>query len=119
MTENVKKLLEILSEDEAFAEKAGSAHSIEKVIDLAKEKGIELTEEDVREATRERGSIDSAEMEQIAGGGYCGCIWGGFGKNSDKNDGRCVCAIAGYGNSRPEGYPRCICAQTGGGISAD
>ena len=119
MTEKVKKFLQILSVDEALGKKAANAATIEEVIALAKEKGIELTEEDVCEANRESAHVDESELEAVVGGGACACVWGGYGAASDKNDGRCVCVLAGYGNGGPSGLPRCVCPQTGGGVSKD
>ena len=123
MTEKVKKLLQFLSEDDAFAKEASEAPTIEEVIALAKGKGIELTDEDIREATRLCGGADDSELEAVAGGGVCACPIGGGGTPGDGNDNVCVCVIIGFG-SQKEGdgifdHNRCICVYAGGGENSD
>ena len=119
MTENARKFLQLLSEDESLGKRAADAASIAELIAIAKENGIELSEEDLREANPGRVSLSESELEAVTGGSACFCVWGGFGSESDKNDGRCVCVLAGYGNGGPDGLPRCACPQTGFGISKD
>ena len=67
MTDKMKAFLEEVEKDAAFAEKVNGADSVETVIALAKEKGYELSEEDLQlEAAT--GELDDAELDDVAGG---------------------------------------------------
>ena len=67
MTDNMKKLYEEVANDAAFAEKINGAESLEAVLALAKEKGIELTDADlVLEAPT--GELPDDALDDVAGG---------------------------------------------------
>ena len=125
MTENVKKLLEVLSSDAELSEKASQAKTIEEVIEMAKAKGIELTDEDVREATRERGTVDQSELEAVAGGKTCYCVAGGGGTGTCTGEMTCACVVIGAGktayerDSKGREYVRCQCFAYGDGAQMD
>ena len=94
------------------------------MIALAGEKGITLTADDIREATRERGKVDADELGAVAGGGVCACASIGVG-NQGNRDERCFCIGIGSGNedkkTKKDDGPevRCICVSVGGGESVD
>ena len=99
MTENAKKLFEILSADGEFAEKVTKAGSISAVIALAKDKGLDLSEEDIRETTHAAAAMDADELQAVSGGKKCVCFTGGGGTASDDKEGQhtCACVVVGLG----------------------
>ena len=109
MTENMKKLLELASEDKEFAKEIQAANK-ETLSRLAKAHGIELTEEDFETSQNE---ISDDELDAVAGGCKCTCVVGGGGKG-DLDSKTCAC-IAGGGGQWQDGSTRCICVGGGGG----
>ena len=97
MTEKAKKLLEILSGDKEFLDKVTKAESIEAVLALTKEKGLDLTEDDIRETTNAAAAMDQDELTAVSGGKKCYCFTGGGGTPSDDKQGQNVCACVIYG----------------------
>ena len=67
MTDKMKAFLEEAEKDAAFAEKVNGADSVETVIALAKEKGYELSEEDLQ-VEAATGELDDAALDDVAGG---------------------------------------------------
>ena len=67
MTENMKKFLEEAEKDAAFAEKVNAVESLDALAALAKEKGYELTAEDLK-FDLPTGELDDAELDDVAGG---------------------------------------------------
>ena len=90
MTENMRKLLEIVSKDEALTAKIG-AMGMEEILALAKELGIELTEADLEKPAVQE--LDDDDLDTVAGGSdvSCACAMGGGGTKDD-NDKTCACA---------------------------
>ena len=127
MTENIKKLLEKISQDEALQEKAKQMDSKEKLIAFARELGFELTEDDFKEETEQvkSGEIDDDELEAVAGGARCMCAAAGGGKQSKRShEKRCACIGYGQGDwsnkKMQEMYgPRCTCIIGGDGFTYD
>lgn len=78
MTENMKKLLELASEDKEFGKEFQEADQ-ETLIRLAKEHGIELTEADFEKPENE---MSDSELDAVAGGGDCGCSLAGAGADA-------------------------------------
>lgn len=83
MTENGKKFLEVLSTHEELKERANKAQTKEEVMELAKELGVTLLEEDFVKTDSEE--LSEEELAAIAGGkglcliigvqpGSCGCF---------------------------------------------
>lgn len=77
MKKTVEMLLKKMGEDKLFAEKILSQTEKEKVIEIAKEEGIELTIEDIDEVNelltkalqaRKEGELSEEELENVAGG---------------------------------------------------
>ena len=105
MTENMKKLLELASEDKKFAKEIREADK-EALIRLAKAHEIELSEEDFEKSQNE---LSDDELDAVAGGGInCVCVSCGGG------DG-CACVIGGGG--KDGGLTSCACAVYGEGYS--
>ena len=71
MTENMKKLLEIVSGNKELAAKIGGMGK-EEILALAKEVGVELTEADFAQ----KFELSDDELEAVAGGGKCICSFG-------------------------------------------
>lgn len=110
MTENMKNFLTKVSGDKELAEKVGKLEKAE-LIALAKELGIELTEEDFLVPEKE---LDEAELETAVGGErICSCAVGGGGK-AEGDLPACACVIAGFGNDSGDGLT-CICPLGGYG----
>ena len=68
MTENIKKLLEAVSKDEALREEFRNVKSKEAVTEFAAKQGIVLTDADFKRAEDE---ISLDEANAVAGGGSC------------------------------------------------
>lgn len=120
MTDNAKKLLEILSEDKALAENF-SAMSKDELFVAAKALGIPLTENDLAKPGSE---LSENELSTISGGqdhephdGKIGCfctlVGGGGGKDEGETFG---CACVGYGQGGHGQIDSFVCACLGGGI---
>lgn len=81
MTENMKKYLEMISQDEEFRkemDKLEEEHvqaQKEKIMEHAASKGITLTEADFAESAE----LSDDELDAVAGGATCGCVVGGGG----------------------------------------
>lgn len=90
MTENMKNFLAEVSKNEELKEKAGKAAK-EELIEIAKEAGYTLTEEDFAKPSKEELSDD--ELMTVAGGrGFCFV----FGFGSAHDDDVIDCLIAGW-----------------------
>ena len=118
MKENVKRYLETASQDAEHLEKLKAARTAEQVVALAKEKGHDLSVEDLK-ADDER-AVNDDELNAVAGGEACACGIYGLGK-AGPVDLECQCAIGGGGQYRTNTGEavRCICAVAGGGVSFD
>lgn len=77
MTNSAEMLLKKMGEDKSFAEKILSQTEKEKVIEIAKDEGIELTMEDIDEINEaigkalqqnNEGELTEEELENVAGG---------------------------------------------------
>ena len=118
MTENMKKLLEAMSQNAELAKKISELDK-DGLIAAAKELGIDLTEADF---VQPEGELNADELEAVAGGKACYCVVGGGGTESGVDD-TCACAVGGagffYGVDRGiDGYwSRCFCFAGGYGHS--
>lgn len=116
MTENAKKLLELLSQDKELAEKF-SALSKEELLVHAKELGINMTEADL---IAPEGDLTDSELSAVAGGtgsGACCCFLAGGGggkEHSDKTYG-CACVGFGQGGNGKLDSVDCLCFASGFG----
>ena len=113
MTENMKKYLEMISQDEEFRkemDKLEEEHiqaQKKKIMEHAASKGITLTEADFAES--------DDELSAVAGGATCGCVVGGGGAATKPKEGDCACAFYGQGYYSDKPGKRCICILGGGG----
>lgn len=89
MNENLKKYLQLLSEDEAFAKKACEANSIGDAIAIAKEKGIDLSEQEIRNIAANRDSPDPELLK--AAGSIQDRFFCFFGKHNWRSTGQMRC----------------------------
>jgi len=125
MSENMKKFLELVSKDEALKQKVLACNDMEPAdavrtsIALAKEAGIELTEDDFAQK-RTDGELNDDELDAVTGGtdGICACGFAGGGGGvdaEDKNVYGCACVMYGQGgDGRPEDM-NCQCIAAGVG----
>ena len=118
MTDNMKKWMELVSQNRSLQEKLmaqeGKTLAQQKsvLIALAKENGIALTETDFTPEESEELSDD--ELGAVAGGGGCGCpVVGGGGGGSGEHSYVCACIGGGGGMDNSEDY--CICPLIGAG----
>lgn len=87
MTENMKKFLEVLSSHEELRDRAAAVRSREEVMELAKELGMTLKEEDFPDEIG--GEMSEEELAAVAGGGMKVCPIIGFGMSG------CMCIVYG------------------------
>lgn len=87
----------------------------DEIIAAAKEKGIELSEEDLKPAS---GELDEVELNNVAGGG-CGCFGpGGGGRDRDDNNiYGCACVVYGQGGDGRATDVNCLCIIGGSGYA--
>ena len=85
----------------------------EQMIELMKEYGVELTEEDFKEPSEK---LSDDELEAVSGGGGCGC-WGGGGGDYLI----CGCVLVGSGGIKGiedlSDYGGCVCVGDGVGAT--
>ena len=96
MNENLKAFLEAAKDDPELQGRL-SKMALQELIAAAKEKGIELSEEDFRAPT---GELGEDELGNAAGGwGLCIAVGGGGGTNGDCKDNNfnCHCPLLGGG----------------------
>ena len=117
MTDKMKQFLEAVSGDKEYIEKLTLAQDTAAVIDLAKEKGFNLTEEDLQQDARIQ-NIPDDELDAIAGGSGkgCVCVAGGGGEAGYKER-TCACVVYGQGEVIKDGkiVTRCVCPFVGCG----
>ena len=94
MNENLKKFLEEASKNEELKAKLAALTdketAVEKAVEIAKEYGFTLTEEDFQPADGAELSLD--ELDRVAGGATC--IAGMPGQD----DSNCFCVMFGNGH---------------------
>lgn len=115
MTDAMKKFLEEVSQDRELCEKMNALETPEEIIALAAEKGLTVTEEDLKPDTSAV-KLSDDEMEAVAGGGkpnVCVCVAGGGGE-SDIPSAVCACVGPGLGRGYGNGI-RCYCVVFGAG----
>ena len=110
MTENMKKLLEIVSGNKELSVKIGTMGK-DELIALANELGVKLTDADLNCSAQE---LDDDDLDAVAGGSECVCAMGGGG-TKDSNDKTCACVLAGLGYDKSGDIERCVCGFAGYG----
>ena len=114
MTENMKKFLELASqEDRDYIEKLTRADKAGAMA-LAAEKGIALTDADFAKPDSE-GELSLDEADAVAGGENCTCLFAGTGSPLEQDSDECWCAMIGNGYKHGTDY--CWCEVAGYGDS--
>ncbi len=111
MTTNMKAFFEAAKADPDLCAKLAKM-GMEEVIAAAKEKGIELAEEDFENPA---GEVGDEELENVAGGDWSFCLVGGSGEGVDDKSGEdysCFCVFYGQGSTEPN----CVCPVVGVGL---
>ena len=116
MTDHLKQLLEAASEDPELREKIKIAQSLEEIVELAHQKGLDFTIEDIQDGEGKE-PLASEDLEVVTGGGVCVCVAGGGGRATRHGQHVCACVLAGMGDvDCPTGRDtRCFCTGAGGG----
>ena len=109
MSENLKKFLELASQNADLAAKIDVADK-DTLIALAKQHGFTLTAADFAQPVTE---LSDDDLDTVAGGDKCYCAVGGGGTGNDDNK-TCACVVAGFGFSN-SGWDRCSCGIGGYG----
>ena len=116
-----ERILEVASQDEDFGKKLSEAEAPEAVVELLRERGLDVAVEDLQAlaqpADQDAVELSDDELEAVAGGGECGCSVYGGGKAGGK-DKSCGCYVYGQGGSKGEGV-RCGCVYGGWGDSCN
>ena len=112
-----ERILEVASQDEDFGKKLSEAEAPEAVVELLREKGLDVAVEELQAlaqpADQDAVELSDDELEAVAGGGNCGCATYGGGKAGGK-DKACTCDI--YGQGKGKGVSdRCECVYGGWG----
>ena len=114
-----ERILEVASQDEDFGKKLSEAEAPEAVVELLREKGLDVAVEDLQAlaqpADQDAVELSDDELEAVAGGGNCGCATYGGGKAGGK-DGACACVFMGHGDGK-DNPDRCDCYSIGVGSS--
>lgn len=111
MTDNIKKLLELATDNRELQDRLSRANK-EELTQIASENGITLTEADFEAP---KGEVHDDELEAVVGGKECGCAWGGGGTGSEKDFSKtCVCVSMGFGYWE-DNTMRCGCPFAGYG----
>lgn len=111
MTENAKKLLEMLSQDKNLSEKFCTLEK-DELMAAAKELGITLTDADFAQSD----DMSDSELAAVSGGKNqnCYCAVGGGGKaDPEDNQKPCACVAYGHGWRDEKYYCECYIAGIG------
>ncbi|MBQ7543947.1 MAG: Nif11-like leader peptide family natural product precursor [Synergistaceae bacterium] len=121
MTDNVKKFLEAVSQDEALKDAMKSAKGFDAIVKLAASRGFAITAEDL--APSETSELSEDEMAAVSGGtGFfaakvtssCRCQNYGSGLTWELS---CDCSGSGTGINTNNGHERCWCSSEGLGLA--
>lgn len=120
MTDNMKRLLEAVSKDEALKarltlpEESSAEERKQAIRAMADELCLEICDADFADETGEMGD---EELACVAGGSTgCVCFSGGSGKGGAAGGFGCDCTSFGQGGD-DHGHPvTCLCAGMGGGV---
>ena len=66
--EDAKKFLEMMKEDQTFAEKIKQSKDLDETKAIVKSAGLDFSEEDLAQA--QQGELDDEQLDAVAGGGY-------------------------------------------------
>lgn len=116
MNENLRAFLEMAKDDPELQDRLSKMVQGELVA-AAKEKGVELSEEDFHAPA---GESDENELNNVAGGGGgCFVLGGGGGTNVNNNTYGCGCAVYGQGGDCKGSNFNCTCILMGAGNDYD
>lgn len=107
-TPELKEKVDILNKDKNA--------KVADFIALAAEYGVTLTQEDFTKKPDD-GELSDEELEAVAGGGTCWCMYGGGGEADPDGTGyhgTCACVLGGGGEGR-NGCEPCVCILGGYG----
>ncbi len=76
--EDAKKFLEMMKQDQAFAEKIKHSKDLDETKAIVKSVGLDFSEEDLAQA--QQGELDDEQLDAVAGGGYM-CMVDSCGSN--------------------------------------
>lgn len=113
MNENARAFFEMVKADPELSERL-SGMGAQALVAAARERGVELSEEDLESP---EGEVGDEELENVAGGS-CFCFTGGGGHGVDLKDGvgyACVCVVYGQGGDGRVTDANCCCPVWGGG----
>ena len=120
-----EKIFELASQDGELAEKLNAAESIEALVALLAEKGLDVAVGDLQALAQPAAEgavkLSEDELDAVAGGEACTCFEGGGGA-AGKFDRTCACVIYGLGRfAHPGEEPvnRCNCFTIGTGGTHD
>ena len=114
VNEKVKAFVEAAQADPELNEKLSKLNA-EEFIAAARQKGFEITEEDLKPSA---GEVNETELASVSGG-FCACPSIGGGGGTDSNDGKtygCACLTYGQGGDGRGGDANCLCVATGFGF---
>ena len=114
MNDNARAFLEAAQADPELRERLCKM-AVGELVAAAKEKGIELSEEDFKPA---EGELGEGDLNNVAGGGGCACPLLGGGGGTDPLDGNvygCACVTCGQGGDGRAHDCNCRCTLGGTG----
>ena len=116
MNDNARAFLEAAQADPELRERL-CRMAVGELVAAARERGVELSEEDFRPVA---GELGEGDLENVAGGGDrgCLCVIGGGGGGTDSYDHKiygCACVVYGQGGDGRASDANCFCSMGGSG----
>lgn len=119
MSENLKKFLEYVSQNEqlkqeieSLGEEGSKEKLILKAVEAAKAAGLELSAADFDTLSSDD-TLSEEELAGVAGGDRCFCALAGVGDSSDYRN-PCLCSLGGGGTGTKKEHT-CGCVMAGVG----
>ena len=115
MNDRLKAFMEMAKADPELGKRMAQM-GVEDLIALARERGVELSEEDFKAPV---GEAEESELANVAGGFGGMCLSIGFAGGRDANDGNiygCACWLYGQGGDGRAGDFNCACILGGAGM---
>ena len=120
------KILELVSGNEVLARRMEEAKSLEELVQLLNENGLDATAEELEAAASPNAGVELSEdeLDAVAGGDHCFCVAGGGGEDGEHEDvyhrgtkakeKTCACVGVGFASSDTDPF-RCFCIIIGTG----
>ncbi|MEL7622574.1 MAG: Nif11-like leader peptide family RiPP precursor [Clostridiales bacterium] len=118
--ENIKKFYEALAQDKAMQERAKvlndtkpgeEAEAFAAIVAFAAQEGYSFTTAELAEYNKAQSKeLSDDELEAVAGGATCVCVFVGSGGNGLM----CACVVGGVGDNKTK-KTVCVCPIGGGG----